>query len=572
MIKAKQFQKNIQPRQVLLYRNVFYSRVSATVVFCLLISFILQPFERAFAAELISETVMQPETITNLAVDAALYNDASGSLAANEGVTETASNLPQDTIVDEVSTTTLNELPAELRSNEPSDTETTATTSNVIQAPIVQGPFEGSGDVTVEPSNNTPTVATTTVFTDEEIQDLITPADEIPDEVVSSALATATLNTVAVSNVYSDATMQFNKSDCVTVEDGSFYCQVAKEETVEETDGLFAIQDIDGDLEIYLRKNGELTQLTFNKVDDAAPYFDSSSNSIVWHRLIDDRYQIISYAIDSKQEVQLTAEAVNNMEPSRSGSNTVWQRWNNENWDIVLYDGTETTFITDSGMHDIAPKIKGDLVMWNRLHPDTTQTIELYDLATKEFTTISDTEGGALSNPRMVLVYETEFENGDIITKGYDVETGEITPIATKAAEIPDKLPEPDATGETRALLPVKNPLKEDVEISDDIFPDLTPSATSTPTVINPGDLVISTTTVATVVTPESATTTIDRSELTLDLTKPKISLEEATMTIAIPAFVASTTSEKAAPILQISNASSTFDENIVSSIEELAP
>ena len=569
---GKQFQKNKEPRQVLLYRNVFYSRVSATVVFCLLLSFILQPFQHSFAAELTSETAIQPETITNLAVDTALSNDTSVPPKTSEGIIEAESNPLQDATVDEVSSTTQNELLTDLNSKELLEAETTATTSNVIPSTSVQGPTEGGvGSVEVNPVNDTPRVATTTVFTEKEIQDLITPADEIPDEVVTEVIATATENTVAISNVFSDATMQFNKSDCVTVEDGSFYCQTKKEETEATADGLFAIQDIDGDLEIYLRKNGELMQLTFNTVDDAAPYFDSSSNSIVWHRLINDRYQIISYDIDSKAEVQLTAEPVNNMEPSRSGSNTVWQRWNNDNWDIVLYDGSETKFITDSGMHDIAPKIKGDLVMWNRLHPDQTQTIELYDIVTKELTTISDTEGGAVSNPRMVLVYETEFENGDIITKGYDVETGEITPITSKAAEIPDELPEPDATGETRALLSVKNPTEEESELPNDAFPDLFPHATSTPPIINPGDLVVSTTTASETIAPVLASTTVDLYDFTLDLTKPVISPQEAAMTIAIPVYVAPTSTQtEAQEIIKDIQASST--EIIKISPEEPAP
>ena len=567
---GKQFQKNKEPRQVLLYRNVFYSRVSATVVFCLLLSFILQPFQHSFAAELTSETAIQPETITNLAVDTTLSNTAPESFTTNNGVTETTSNSPQDVSVNGVSSTTQNQALSNLDSEESLAAQTTATTSSALSTTSVQDTTkeDGSSAGAITGTDKPSTATTTTVFTEKEIQDLITSADEIPDEVVTEAIATATEKTVAISNVFSDATMQFNKSDCVTVEDGSFYCQTQKEETESTADGLFAIQDIDGDLEIYLRKHGELMQLTFNTVDDAAPYFDSSSNSIVWHRLIDDRYQIISYDIDSKVEVQLTAEPVNNMEPSRSGSNTVWQRWNNDNWDIVLYDGSETKFITDSGMHDIAPKIKGDLVMWNRLHPDKTQTIELYDIATKEFTTISDTEGGAVSNPRMVLVYETEFENGDIITKGYDVETGEITPIASKAAEIPDELPEPDATGETRALLQVKNPTEEESELPNDAFPDLTPQGTNIPLVINPGDLVVATTTTVGIIIPDLATTSLDQSDLTLDLTKPLISPEQAAMTIAIPAYVAPTSTQIIAPE-NIKEAQASSTEIIESGLKE---
>ncbi|MEZ4200081.1 MAG: hypothetical protein R3B69_00525 [Candidatus Paceibacterota bacterium] len=41
-----------------------------------------------------------------------------------------------------------------------------------------------------------------------------------------------------------------------------------------ETDAIFAKSDKDGDTEIFIQKNGELTQLTDNQVDDHAPYYD----------------------------------------------------------------------------------------------------------------------------------------------------------------------------------------------------------------------------------------------------------------------------------------------------------
>jgi hypothetical protein len=292
---------------------------------------------------------------------------------------------------------------------------------------------------------------------------------------------------------------------------------------------MYALQDKDGDLEIFIQKKGELTQLTFNTVDDAGPVFDTKSNSIVWHKLVDERYQIISFNLDLNTEVQLTADKVNNMEPSRSGDYTVWQRWNDTNWDIVLYDGKETKFITESPLHDIAPSVKGDLIMWNRLAADNTQTIELYDITTQEYTTITDDEGGALSNPRMVLVYETEFANGDIVTKGYNVETGEITPLTNTPGELPEEIPEPDTTGETRALLQPKNPTREDSEVTDEVFPGIddigisTPNNATSTTVLLPGDLIIASSSALNAGSTPIATTSPTLVEMTLDLTSPVV-------------------------------------------------
>lgn len=532
--KANQNKTNIKPRQVLLYRNVFYSRVSTTVVLWLCLSFLLQPIERAYAFE--NTTPIEETAVVNLAVDAGLSDEAE-ALVAETTTSETETAAVNESANSDGETTTS------------VATEETATTSEEVDVSDIPDATSTTTEESSDENSDTDTeTATTTVFTDEEIDELILPQDELPETelVESTTTATTTENAVAVSTVHSDAVMQFNRNDCVTVEDGSFYCQSKKEEAEQGTDGMYALQDKDGDLEIFLQKNGELEQLTFNTVDDAAPVFDSKSNSIVWHRLVDERYQIISYDLDSGTEVQLTADNVNNMEPSRSGKFTVWQRWHDNNWDIVMYDGTETKYIAENPLHDIAPNVKGDLVMWNRLATDNTQSIELFDIATGEFTTITDEEGGALSNPRMVLVYETEFANGDVVTKGYDVETGEVTPLANDPAELPEELPEPDATGETRALVQPKNPTKDDMEITDGTVPNVDgplpgngTSTASTTITAQPGDLHISSSSPQTPPSiPSTGTTTNLESDLTLDLTPPVPVSEDVPSDLVVPPFI----------------------------------
>jgi len=539
--KANHNKKNIRPRQVILYRNVFYSRVSTAVVLTLCLSFLLQPVERVFASE---NTQTEPETnvVINLAVDAGLSNTSEETTAevivdeepGVEGSVETA----PETISDETEV----------------EIETDPTTTTDKQN---AGTENSDGGMSQDPTEDT---GTTTEFTAEEIEELINPEDELPDVEFIDSTTTATATTeipVAVSTVNSDAVMQFNRNDCVTVEDGSFYCQSKKQEAEQGTDGMYALQDKDGDLEIFLQKNGELAQLTFNTVDDAAPVFDAKSNTIVWHRLVDERYQIISYNLDTGAEAQLTADNVNNMEPSRSGNYTVWQRWNDTNWDIVLYDGTETKFLTDSLQHDIAPNVKGDLVMWNRLASDNTQTIELFDIVTEEFTTITDEEGGALSNPRMVLVYETAFANGDVVTKGYDVETGEVTPLANDPAELPEELPAPDATGETRALVQPKNPVKEDSEFGEDVYPGIDTgnggngtTTASTTTEVMPGDLhIASTSPYIAGSTPNVGTSTETITDMTLDLTPPLTENIDVPQDLIVPPYEPSALTE----VLEIS-------------------
>ncbi|MBY0538370.1 hypothetical protein K2P47_03145 [Patescibacteria group bacterium] len=533
--KANHNQKNIRPRQVILYRNVFYSRVSSAVVLLLCLSFLLQPIERVFASE---TTPIDSETSAtiNLAVDAGLSD------STPEAPTEASETTSTDVVSSDAPETNV------ANADDGSSNTVTEDVSEVSDQLVGETDVADGADSKDTSESSNDESSTTTVFTDEEIQDLINPEDELPpaELEVGTTTATSTEIPVAVTTVHSDAVMQFNRNDCVTVEDGSFYCQSKKEEAEQGTDGMYALQDKDGDLEIFLQKNGELAQLTFNTVDDAAPVFDTKSNTIVWHRLVDERYQIISYDLESEREVQLTADNVNNMEPSRSGNFTVWQRWNDTNWDIVLYDGTETKFLTDSLQHDIAPNVKGDLVMWNRLASDNTQTIELFDIVTGEFTTITDEEGGALSNPRMVLVYETEFANGDVVTKGYNVETGEVTPLANDPAELPEELPEPDATGETRALVQPKNPTKEDAEISEDVFPgiDSDPNLSGTSTASSTyspqsGDLhIASSSSYIAGSTPNTGTNTETIADMTLDLTPPVLLPADIPQDLVVPPFV----------------------------------
>jgi hypothetical protein len=351
----------------------------------------------------------------------------------------------------------------------------------------------------------------------------------------------------AKATMTSDSQIQFDKTDCVSVADGSYYCKTKKPEPASEVkDGLYSKPDADGDLEIYFAHNGTLEQITHNQVDDASPYYDSISNTIVWHRLVNDRYQIISYDIKSGAESQLTTDTVNNMEPVRSGRYTAWQHWNKDNWDIMLHDGATTKLLTTSLDHDIAPKIRGNLVMWNRLSRDNTQTIQLYDLTTGEYTSIADDEGGELSNPRMVLVYDAQFKNGDVVTKGYDVATGKITPLSAIPVKIPDKIPAPDKTGETRALIQIKSTSREDGEVS-----------TTTPTIDPPlPDLGTTTAATSTVATSTIATLTLDlqtlsastsvsvpatTTPLTLDLSTTTVGLSITNSDVVVPPFDATT-------------------------------
>lgn len=269
-----------------------------------------------------------------------------------------------------------------------------------------------------------------------------------------------------VSFVESDSHFSFSREECTRIEDGSFYCQKSNPETQLE-DGLLAAPDNDGDLEIFLVRDGERYQITSNTVDDASPYYDERTNTMVWHRLINDRYQIISYDIETGEEEQITDTTVNNMEPVRHGDYTVWQRWVEDNWEIVLFDGRSETLLTDSAQHDLAPHIRGTLVIWNTQSNDGTHSLRTYDIENGTYTTIQDSEGVSVTNPRMVVMYEAIYENGDIVMKGFDLASGEIIPLHSLPRELPDEIPGAEPTSETRALIQQK-PEPRQADITDD--------------------------------------------------------------------------------------------------------
>ena len=54
-------------------------------------------------------------------------------------------------------------------------------------------------------------------------------------------------------------------------------------------------------------------------------------------------------------------------------------------------------------------------------------------------------------------MYDTTYENGDVVTKEYDPKTGEVRPIGTSPSlPLPAELPSPYGLGETGVLLNVK--------------------------------------------------------------------------------------------------------------------
>jgi hypothetical protein len=283
--------------------------------------------------------------------------------------------------------------------------------------------------------------------------------------------------------VTEDNYYQFNRQACVAIGDGTFHCSVNTGVRMDMNAVVYAEMGEKLNMEIFLRSSsGEIEQLTSNDYDDTAPHYDAESRQIVWQRLIDDRYQIVLYDLEEGEERQLTFSRSNNMEPKVSDMGIVWQAWDGNDWEIMYFDGTFTDQLTSNSVQDVAPAIDDGYILWSVLGSEE-QEAKVYSLASGEILNISGYEGGIIANPRFVLVYDTKFENGDIITQGFDPSTGLSEPIAAKAADDPIDIPDSDSTGETRAL--IQNKSSQEEEYDEGLTkktPDVGSSSSSTAT------------------------------------------------------------------------------------------
>ena len=280
---------------------------------------------------------------------------------------------------------------------------------------------------------------------------------------------------------------QFSNAECTAVGDGSFYCNNKKDSLPELLqDGVYSTSDSDGYLEIFIRVDGVEQQLTNNTIDDSAPYYDALSDRIVWHAINNDRYQIMSYDMKTKTTKQITDENYNNMEPMAYGDLVLWQAWIVNNWEIMLYDGKEIKQLTHNIIHDVAPNMREGYIVWQSQFVDGWK-VAVYDETTEQIEYVDAEMGTKVENPRFVLVYDSTDVNGDITTFGYDPRNKESFVLGQVPVELPDELPEPDQTGEIRALIQNKSGYEDAgvVEIDNDNPPNDAPepelnTATST--------------------------------------------------------------------------------------------
>lgn len=333
--------------------------------------------------------------------------------------------------------------------------------------------------------------------------------------------------------------VSFGVTECVPVGKGTFHC-VKREATTAEisNERVYSTRDEAGDLEIMLSQNGETIQISDNEYDDDAPLYDEEGEKIVWHSLINERYQIMSYDLETEETLRLTKGDTNSMQPATSDGEIVYQTWINDNWEIALLDDEgELTLLTENQIQDVAPSINTDYITWQS-DEGGEWVVRIYNRKTEHIETVRGVEGGMVENPRMVLVFDNKKENGDIETVGYDPERGVTVQLAATPGTIPDRIPQPEHEKEEKAL------------IQPTVTPRVETKATTTPsggpepeTEDAASDVSIGTTTditIESVAAEEIATTTTLQSEessLILDLREATPVITPLIPDLVIPAL-----------------------------------
>lgn len=469
-------------------------RVYGALSLCLLFVLVCMPLAPVFADEIpVENTPDSPsvaEPVTPLPENPP--SDSTVVTTTQDAQPPTVEPAPVDNSVLPNTPLQIVDEPEGTPSDTPIDTTPVTGTEEDLTSSTVDTPIDENGDMSPTPETGATTTDGSVVVTDDPVDPEVVNEVEaevtLPEGVTEEATATPlTTSQNVVSVVTNDENrFSFSKNECTTVGDGTFYCATPTEAPqVLNADRIFSALDAEGDKEIYLEKNSELTPLTNNQADDDAPYFDEVSNTAVWHRLIDGRFQIIQYDFDEESEKQLTYDSFNNMQPSVFGDTVVWQGWVGSDWEIFMLEDEKVTMLTDNTTHDIAPSVNGTHVVWQSFEGDVWR-VKVYDLRTGLIDTVSDSGGGSIENPRFVLVYDAKMETGDIETRGYDLKSGEVVDLASKPTPVPEEIPDPDQTGEERALVsPATQPKqKVDSDENDDV-------GTTTDNGLDDGDIVI---------------------------------------------------------------------------------
>ena len=356
-----------------------------------------------------------------------------------------------------------------------SDEETATSTENII-IPQEETTIENNttNDGTTDPSNsggqaeqNDPQVtdgnatSTENVIISEEETAIDTSTEGVTEEEeIISTEEVITENAIPVFTTPEEPTpiaqpkVFFKDNECTETDDGGYYCiskNLGSTTTAPVLSPRVYSEVLANGKEIYYEDVNGKVQITQNEYDDDAPSYDERNGIILWHALINGRYQIMSFERNSSSTGirQLTNTSYNNTNPYVSGKGAVWQGWVNDNWEIFyVKDVTAPSFeirqITSISQNDMFPNLSEKFITWQSFFEETWHVF-VYDIETGETSQITKTINGKYENPRFALLFEKRDENGMVQTIGYDIASGKEIPISHgNSPSSPLSLPQAD--------------------------------------------------------------------------------------------------------------------------------
>ena len=273
----------------------------------------------------------------------------------------------------------------------------------------------------------------------------------------TDAVATSTASTTRPIAEGDSGTITIGDTECLAIAEGEFYCfRPSAQENAGASDlgaaEAVVMQDADGDREIYLQNGERSIQITYNEYDDFAPVYDDSTQTIVWHALINDRLQVMMHERKSGKTTQITNESFNSSNPHVFNGKVVWQSWIQDNWEVFLAERLDRaqpkiTQLTDNTTHDMFPKIFDQYISWQSQTNDTWHVV-VYDIEDDHYSYVEKKGDGKYENPRFVLLFDNRSEDGEVEVVGYDVATDEEIPIAPIGQSTPAPITPTEDTGE----------------------------------------------------------------------------------------------------------------------------
>lgn len=114
---------------------------------------------------------------------------------------------------------------------------------------------------------------------------------------------------------------------------------------------------LDGDRKVFFYNGSETIQLTDDDKVNGFPQQDNGK--VVWSGTSGSREPEIS--LYDGNEVTILG---NGLSPRIDGDNVVWERWDGNDFEIVLYNGSETIQLTDNNAFDSLKWIDGDNIVY----------------------------------------------------------------------------------------------------------------------------------------------------------------------------------------------------------------